>query len=383
MPAIDRFAAVAAVVVWIAVPAGQPAATPGLAMRVPVPPLIVVSDGMNRLSYELHVENRGEVPLTMSSLRIDVAVPPAPMTLRGDALARLLDATPADTPALLIPPGRHRVIYLDLGQTYEERGIPLRPRRLRHELIVTSPDGTAVASDDGDGLEVDPSPPVVLGPPLAGGPWAAVYDSSWPRGHRRVFYTVDGITRLPGRHTIDFVKLDVQGRTTREGADADLAASSLGYGAEVLAVADAVVAAVRDDMTEPVRVSAGVKHPQDGAAGNYLSLDLGHRRYAVYEHLKPGSVRVTPGQRVRRGEVVAALGFTGDSTGPHLHLHVADAARPLAGEGRPYVFDRFDVLGRYADIAALGKAPWQRDGVGRRERERPAPNTVIDFGAAR
>jgi murein DD-endopeptidase len=148
-------------------------------------------------------------------------------------------------------------------------------------------------------------------------------------------------------------------------------------------VADATVAAVRDTMPEVARVSARVKHPQDQAAGNYVSLDLGEGRFAVYEHLKPRTVRVAPGQRVRRGEVVAQLGFTGDSTGPHLHLHVGDAAAPLAAEGQPFVFDRFTVLGRYPDIAAMGKTRWLADDAGPRQRERPGPNTVVDFGAAR
>src|SRR3546814_7386768 len=68
-------------------------------------------------------------------------------------------------------------------------------------------------------------------------------------------------------------------------------------------------------------------------SGNACALDLGDGRHAFYEHLKPGSIRVVPGQRVRRGEVIAELGFTGDSTGPHLHFHVADAPSPLGAEG--------------------------------------------------
>ncbi len=171
---------------------------------------------------------------------------------------------------------------------------------------------------------------------------------------------MDGRTRLPGRFTIDFVKVDDAGRTTR--GDADLVADALGDGAEALAVADATVAATRDSMAEVTRVSERRKHPQDEAAGNFVSLDLGDGRFAVYEHLKPGSIRVRPGQRVRRGEVVAQLGFTGDSTGPHLHLHVGDAASPLGAEGLPFVFDRVDVLGRYPDIAAMGKTRWSAGG---------------------
>jgi hypothetical protein len=149
----------------------------------------------------------------------------------------------------------------------------------------------------------------------------------------------------------------------------------------VLAVADAVVAAVRDTLPEVPRVSARVKHPQDEAAGNYVSLDLSEGRFAVYEHLKPGSVRVAPGQRVRRGDVLAQLGFTGDSTGPH--LHVGDAASPLAAEGLPFVFGHFEVLGRYPDLGAMGTTKWSLDGAGTRQHERPAPNVVVDFGSAR
>jgi murein DD-endopeptidase MepM/ murein hydrolase activator NlpD len=44
--------------------------------------------------------------------------------------------------------------------------------------------------------------------------------------------------------------------------------------------------------------------------------------FAVYAHLAWDSIRVRPGQRVARGERIAASGNTGFSTGPHLHFVV-------------------------------------------------------------
>jgi murein DD-endopeptidase len=382
-------------------PTSKPALAPRLS--VPVPPAVVVTDGLHRLLYELHVENPDDVAVTLSSVDIYAETYSATTTinavkanaananakgtrvlrLEGDGLVRALDA-PADRQApLAVAAGGRRVVYVDLGEKTP-------PRVLRHELRVEERAPSAardIAADAAVNVMVDPTPPVVLGPPLAGGPWAAVHHPDWERGHRRVFYTVDGVTRLPGRYTIDFVKLDDAGRTSRgdsgKSDGSDVVAESLGYGVDVLAVSDAIVAAVRDDMTEVTRVSARVKHQQNDAAGNYVSLDLGNGRFAVYEHLKPRSIRVRPGQRVSRGDTIAQLGFTGDSTGPHLHLHVGDAALPLAAEGRPFVFERFEVLGRYPDISAMGKTRWQADGAGRRRDERPGPNTVITFNLAR
>ncbi len=41
-----------------------------------------------------------------------------------------------------------------------------------------------------------------------------------------------------------------------------------------------------------------------------------------YDHLKNGSVLVSPGERVSRGQVIAEVGSAGNSSGPHLHFEV-------------------------------------------------------------
>jgi murein DD-endopeptidase MepM/ murein hydrolase activator NlpD len=164
--------------------------------------------------------------------------------------------------------------------------------------------------------------PVVLGPPFRNGIWAAVHAPSWPRGHRRTTYTLSGKVRIPGRYAVDWMRLDEEGKTTH--GDPDRPADAIGYGASVLAGADAEVVSVRDSVAESSSISNNPKHALGYGAGNYVALNLGSGRYAFYEHLRTGSIRVRVGQHVHLGQVIGALGFSGDTTGPHLHIHVAD-----------------------------------------------------------
>ena len=76
---------------------------------------------------------------------------------------------------------------------------------------------------------------------------------------------------------------------------------------------------------------------------NYVILALGNGGLAFYAHLQPGRLRVKPGDRVRRGQVLGLLGNSGNSDAPHLHFHISDA-NSLESEGLPYVFDSFETL---------------------------------------
>jgi murein DD-endopeptidase len=102
-------------------------------------------------------------------------------------------------------------------------------------------------------------------------------------------------------------------------------------------------------------------------------------QFAFYEHLKPKSIKVKKGQTVKKGDVIASLGFTGQTTGPHLHFHVADTDSPLGAEGIPFVFETFEMLGAYSDFTQFGKALWTPINKSIRYQERPLPNCVIEF----
>ncbi len=66
----------------------------------------------------------------------------------------------------------------------------------------------------------------------------------------------------------------------------------------------------------------GLDTSRQGADANVVQILHDDGTWAVYAHLNRSSIRVRPGDRVRRGELIAESGNTGYSTGPHLHFAV-------------------------------------------------------------
>ena len=113
--------------------------------------------------------------------------------------------------------------------------------------------------------------------------------------------------------------------------DPEQEASWHSFGQPVLAPADGTVVSVRDDLAdEPVG-----NIDQIPSVGNAIVLDIGGGRYVALEHLQKGSALMRPGQSVTRGQRIAAVGDTGNSLTPHLHMQIQD--RPSLASYDPEV----------------------------------------------
>lgn len=154
----------------------------------------------------------------------------------------------------------------------------------------------------------------------------------------------------------DFVRLGPDFKTHRgEGRSfSDYHA----YGAPVFAAADGRVSSVISDQLEDVgsmrRAGETVEAyfarlQQDqmrrlaqgraGITGNSVVIEHEGGEYSFYAHLKPGSVSVRAGDRVTRGQQIAAVGSSGNSTEPHLHFHVCNGPDPIMCAGIPVQFE--------------------------------------------
>ncbi|WP_422754265.1 M23 family metallopeptidase [Micromonospora sp. WMMD708] len=160
-------------------------------------------------------------------------------------------------------------------------------------------------------------------------------------------------------YAMDFVA--VRGRRTATVRDWRTVLSTeppqrfLAFGRPILAPAAGRVVAVHDGeadhearrspttlLSYALTQAARVRRGAGAVAGNHVIVEpAGHRGYVLLAHLRAGSVRVAVGDEVDVGQELAGCGNSGNSTQPHLHIQVMDAADPYAARGVPMAFRHY------------------------------------------
>ena len=79
-------------------------------------------------------------------------------------------------------------------------------------------------------------------------------------------------------------------------------------------------------------------------AGNYVIIKYSENVYAALCHLQTGSVQVSVGQMIKKGEVIGRVGHSGNSFAPHLHFQLMDSSDISVANGVPCAFEQYEIF---------------------------------------
>jgi murein DD-endopeptidase len=337
----------------------------------PVPAPVPMQDGRWLLVYHLFLSSWAYTPLTLEEFQVLDARSKTVVLRYGESELSERDGNGARFPT--VPAGR------SLTEGHERELQPGEsaaivvfasfdsfdsiPPALEHRLIFADDPRVLLRREsiqDADRnfvvscapVQVRNEAPLVVGAPLRGGPWVCANGPVTGSAHMN-FVIRDGQARLPQQFGFDFFKVDADGNVMPHPVPDELTNEMFYcYLADVIAVADGEVTALKTDVaTNTPHADGSILAPitRENGAGNLIGIRIDGEHYAFYAHLEPGSIRVELGQKVKKGDVIAKIGNTGNATGPHLHFHVCDSNNLNGSQGLPYVLERFELEGKQSD----------------------------------
>jgi hypothetical protein len=313
------------------------------------------SDGRTHLVYELEATNFTSGKTTIQRLKVlDADTKEAVATLDAKEVAARLQPAGLREPVDTLAPSMTATLFLHVSFDKASQV----PDRLVHQLSVktaAAPPGQQNIAEKVGPTKVDRRDVRVVGPPLRGSNYIAADSCCDATRHTRAALPINGKVWLAQRYAVDYEQLDANNRVWSGKKKENLENYTI-YGKKAIAAADGKVVKVVDGLPEQVPGIFPEGISPEEADGNSVILDLGGN-YALYAHFQPGSIRVEEGDRVKRGDVLALVGNSGNSLAPHLHFHVMNGPLSLASNGLPYEVDSFEITGKNpGGTAAFDKA---------------------------
>jgi len=194
------------------------------------------------------------------------------------------------------------------------------------------------------------SKPVVLGFPMPG---ACV--AKRPPGHHPLALDLMGLDRPDGRTSTASSMQWLMGRTTVDRYD--------GWGRPLYAPGRGVIVTVSDGRDDRPRtgllntvavwvhatfifrpsIDEGGQPDIAPNVGNHVMIGMDGGGIAFYAHLQNGSTEVAVGDAVHDQTMLGLVGNSGNTTAPHLHVHVLDQHDDLmSAQLVPFVFSTYE-----------------------------------------
>jgi len=334
---------------------------------VPNQPFIERERGQQITNFDLLVRNTGQDKYRLVGIRLKVYD-------RGNWLEVERELDENGTPPALAAVGQRELspgAVIDVFQPFHTFDSAVDLDRMRFELLFMKEGNTAlpvaISADAIVTVEAHPRSysAVSYCLPLRG--LILVHDGHDFDSHHRRYnlvrrFEADPSTAVSANlYAYDFMKTNADG--TLYHGDPNRKEAWLTYGEPIFAPATGTVVQAVSDIAENtfsihgealIPASAEKKDPM--GLGNHVTLLHSDGRVSWLLHMQPGSVAVKNGDRVRAGQLLGRVGFSGDSLFPHLHYNVTDGSR-YPSQGVPSYFKGFVwVLGSHSLKVPAGSA---------------------------
>ena len=354
------------------------------------------TDHRQHFVYELVLTNANATPATLKKIEVLEATAPSKIlaTYEGEELLKHLRTTgSSSTPDTTIEFNSTRLFLIDF--TIEASAAV--PARLEHRIELLGGGTPSHSPATPVPLTYSIAPVEVTGKipeisaPLSGKDWVAVNGCCSVAGiHRSTSLTCNGGIYIAQRFAIDWMQLDATGQFAH--GDLSDVHNYTSYGADVIAVADGTITDTLNTLDD--QIPGQLPDPKTitiaNVDGNHIVIDLGNGIFAFYAHLQKGSVSVSKGDQVKRGQLLAKLGNTGNTSAPHLHFHLMASPSVLCSSGIPYTLDSFSLAGEISEAQfanATGvEGNWGKGRVSNpspRKKQYPLDLNIVNFSSAK
>lgn len=185
--------------------------------------------------------------------------------------------------------------------------------------------------------------PLAISSPVKGTNWLFINQSTLGYHFNAMFF-YQGKIGTAERYAFDNLQLN-EDQVTHVG-DPKINESYFNYKDTLFAVADGTIVSLKDGRPENSGNARDMQiNSLDEYGGNYVILNMGSSRFAVYAHCVPNSFLVKQGDVVKEGDPIGLLGNSGNSTEPHLHFQICDDQDMFMSNGLPFVIKKYTKIG--------------------------------------
>jgi hypothetical protein len=302
---------------------------------------------MERVFFHLVIENKTQIPIDIEWVRFDVANSKGILFSGQYSGSALMDLFDSSIERKRIEATTKQTLKIDSGQRKAISDIFMDlPKGFIGENLILEVNYKSAGKSESkkSSIQLERNQAFSGRLPFEG-TWYVAAEHGYLDPHKRF---------LAEAFAYDFLQIGPNGKSYQRDGKSN--ADYYAYGKKVLAAKDGTVVTVRGDMAENTPgETTNVATP----SGNVVIIDHGNGQFGYYAHLKPFTVTVKTGAKVKAGEILGEVGNSGDSMEPHLHFHVMSNADLTQGDGIPVVFENWKAqsYSRFPVTRQLGILP--------------------------